>query len=166
VLRFRKQERKPDVKRGIHRRSDARLLSYVLTHFCFSMTETSDSKLFEAIAAGDADQTRLLLIASEFILIRVNEEEDDDENFGALTADVDGTDVLVAFTSEQTASDFISQMGEELFDKEEEIDGFVVDGETLLDYLPENFGVLIDPEHENTAVLTAELVKRILANNN
>jgi hypothetical protein len=129
------------------------------------MTTPSNSKLFEAIVAGDADQTRLLLIASEFILIRVTDEDDDEENFGALTADVDDVEVLVAFTSEKTASDFIAHMGEELFNEGEEIDGFVVDGETLLDYLPDDFGVLIDPEQEHSSVIANELVKKMLSDN-
>ncbi|QDT08352.1 SseB family protein [Planctomycetes bacterium K23_9] len=127
------------------------------------MTTQIESELIDAINARKAAEVRELIFQIEFVLIRVseNEEEDDDENFGALTASVDDDDVLVSFTSEEAAGNFVGAKGQELFEEGEEIEGFMVDGKTLLEYLPETFGLLINPESELTAVIDADLASKI-----
>ncbi|MGB7345044.1 MAG: SseB family protein [Pirellulaceae bacterium] len=143
--------------------SDTGCIAPVPFSCLFAMSIEIDAKLVTAITAQDVEKVRDLMMNAEFILIRVSDEEDDDddENIGALTATVEDMDVLVAFTSEATASHFIEHKSEELFEDGEEIDGFIVDGETLLDYLPEKFGLLINPENDHTAVVEASFADQI-----
>jgi hypothetical protein len=119
------------------------------------------SKLFAAIDERDAAQVRSLILANEFVLISVSEGEDDDEeNVGALTAEIGEFDVLVAFTSEQNAGVFVGEMGE-LFEDEEGVDGVVVDGEALLEYLPDGFGLLLNPEVEDASIVDPTLAAEV-----
>jgi hypothetical protein len=119
------------------------------------------SKLFAAIDERDAAQVRSLILANEFVLISISDgEDDDDENVGALTAEIGDFDVLVAFTSEENAGVFVGEMGE-LFEEEEGVDGVVVDGEALLEYLPDGFGLLLNPEVEDASIVDPTLAAEI-----
>ena len=42
-----------------------------------------------------------------------------------------------------------------------ELNGVVVDGEALLEYLPEGFGLLLDPEVENASIIDPTLAAEI-----
>jgi len=125
------------------------------------MSDTEFAKLFAAIPERDAEQLRSLIVASEFVLISIGEEDDGEENVAALTAEVGDFDVLVVFTSEQNASHFVGEMGE-LFEDEEDVEGVVVEGDALLGYLPDGFGLLINPEVEEANVIDPTLVTEIL----
>ncbi len=136
------------------------------------MTTSTESELITAIESRHADQILEQIQTREFILIRVNDDDeegenqpdvadDEYENIGALTATIDAENVLVSFTSESAAGKFVEAMGAELFAEGEAIDGFMVDGKTLLEYLPEHFGLLINPENELTAVIDAALAAQI-----
>jgi len=120
----------------------------------------ADSKLIAAINERDASQVRSLILGREFVMINIS--GDDDDNVGALTAELGDFEVLVVFTSEQNAGVFVHEMGE-LFENEEEVDGVFVEGNAVLESLPEGFGVLLNPETESAIVidptLTAEILK-------
>lgn len=120
------------------------------------------TQLIDAVAERDAEKVRSLILAGNFVLISVSdsEDEDDEENVGALTAEVGDFDVLVAFSSEQNAGTFVGQMGD-LFEDEEEVEGVVVEGDAMLEYLPEGFGVLLDPETESACVIEPTLAAEI-----
>ena len=80
------------------------------------MSESQSSSLLSAIAERDAAQIRSLILDGEFVLLSISEGEDDDEeDVGALTAEVGDFDVLVAFTSEKNAGVFVRET-EDLFD--------------------------------------------------
>ena len=121
----------------------------------------ADSKLIAAINERDASQVRSLILGREFVMINIS-GDDDDDNVGALTAELGDFEVLVVFTSEQNAGVFVQEMGE-LFENEEEVDGVFVEGNAVLESLPEGFGVLLNPETESAIVidptLTAEILK-------
>ncbi|NNE00176.1 MAG: hypothetical protein HKN47_22885 [Pirellulaceae bacterium] len=121
-----------------------------------SADESPDTSadLLDSIIAGDTDKTRSLFLDAEFIMIKVSEpdEQDDEEHVGALTANVDDMDVLIVFTNEEHAGNFVQTMGE-LFDESDEIEGFFVDGGAVLEYLPDGFGLLINPESDDSAVM-------------
>lgn len=113
-----------------------------------------------AIEAKDADVLRTLILAGEFILINVQSEEDDEEGMGALTADIDDTPVLVAFSTEEHAGAFVGAMSD-MFDEADEVHGFLVEGDALLEYLPDDYGLLIDPETEDIQLIGVEIAKNI-----
>ncbi|TWU35955.1 SseB family protein [Novipirellula artificiosorum] len=124
-------------------------------------TESNPSALDAAINDRDASTIRSLLLQLQFVLINIEDDEDDDESMGALTAEIEGEEVLVAFTSEENAGIFVEEMGD-MFTDEDEVQGFVVDGETLLEYLPEDFGLLLNPETEQRNIIDTELVNEIV----
>ena len=124
------------------------------------MTSQSN-ELIDAILAQNVAEARTHFYQTEFVLIKVSDsEQEEDDHLGALTANVEDFDVLVVFTNEQFATDFVGKMGE-LFEEDEEIEGFFVDGDAILEYLPEEFGLLINPEHEPTAVMQPSLLAQI-----
>ncbi len=122
----------------------------------------ADPELADAVANRDASALREQIVAREFILISVQEEDDgEDDGMGALTADVDDQPVLVAFTSEGHAERFVSAMSE-IFDGSEEVEGFLVEGNALLEYLPEDYGLLFDPETNAAQFVDALLAQALL----
>ena len=121
----------------------------------------ADNKLAAAINERNASQVRSLVLAREFVMISISGENDDEDNVGALTAEMGDFDVLVVFTSEQNAGVFVREMGE-LFENEEEVDGVVVEGNAMLEYLPEGFGILLNPEIESACVIEPALAAEIL----
>ncbi len=120
------------------------------------------SGLADAIANRDAKALRAEIVGMEFILINVQEEDDDEEDgMGALTADVDDQPVLVAFTSEKHAEQFVTAMAE-IFEGSDEVQGFVVEGDALLEYLPEEYGILFDPETADAQFVDTAFAKGLL----
>lgn len=107
---------------------------------------------------------RSQILSGEFVLISVSDEGEsgEDEAYGALTAEIEeGYEALVVFTSEKIAGDFVNQQ-EDLFEDGEEVEGIVVEGDALLEYLPEGFGMLFDPEFDdNTCILNPVLAAKL-----
>lgn len=127
------------------------------------MANQSEMELSEVISVIDAGDFRRLhewIIGKQFVLISIQDEEDNEDAMGAITAEVDGMDVLVAFTSESLAGEFVDKRSE-LFDSADQVQGFIVHGDALLDYLPENYGLLLDPECEQTALIEPSLAQQI-----
>ena len=121
----------------------------------------ADATLIAAINERDASQVRAQILAREFVLISISGDDDEEESVGALTAELGDFDVLVVFTSEQNAGVFVREMGE-LFENEEEVDGVVVEGEAMLEYLPDDYGILLNPEIESACVIEPTLAAEIL----
>ncbi|TWU00918.1 hypothetical protein [Stieleria varia] len=130
------------------------------------MTESPDhSELRAAIEAQDAPKIRDWIAGREFVLINVRDEgadEDDEEAVGVLTAEIEEQDVWVAFSSEPLAGHFVQTMPE-MFSDDEEIEGYVVDGESLLLYIPEDVGLLLDPESDEPCLLSIKLMAEVVA---
>ena len=123
-----------------------------------------DSELHSAVSAGDLDKLRETILKREFVLLSTSKNEDDeDENVGALTAEIGQFEVLVAFTSESNAEVFVREMSD-LFSEDESVDGVVVEGQAMLDYLPEGYGLLIDPELDQTSVMDPQMTSAIMTN--
>jgi hypothetical protein len=121
----------------------------------------SPSPLQDAVLEGDARLLRQLLLTSEFVLLSTAQsEEDPDLNVGAITAEIEDIEVLIAFTSEKTAGEFVQESGD-LFASDESVDGVVVDGEALLEYLPDGFGILMDPESDSAIVIEPGLLRDV-----
>ena len=124
------------------------------------MTE-NPSPFHDAVAERDVNQLRSLLSSGEFILLSTTKsEQEDDGNVGAVTAEVGDMEVLVVFTSEETAGQFVHDSGD-LFDEDEEVDGVVVEGGALLEYLPEGFGILLDPEGDEALIIEPGIIAEL-----
>ena len=124
-----------------------------------------DPALSAAVEARDAAKLRELILDGEFILINIQsdeEDDDDEEAMGALTAEIDELPALVTFTSERHAGAFVGAMGD-LFEDSEEVQGFLVDGDALLEYLPEDYGLLVNPETDSALVIDATLAAEVNA---
>ena len=122
----------------------------------------ADADLATAIEARDGNRLRELVLAGEFILINVQSEDDEEEGVGALTADLNDQPVLVAFTSEAHAGTFVGAMGE-LFEESDEVQGFLVEGDALLEYLPDEYGLLLNPETDDPQLIDAALSQQMVA---
>ena len=82
-------------------------------------------------------------------LILVETPNSSDEGTAALMAEVDGFPVLVAFTSTDHVRQFASSMPD-MLDAEGELTTFVVSGSDFLSKLPDEFGVLANPETDDS----------------
>ena len=123
----------------------------------------TNANLHDAITEGNVPELHTKILASEFVLLSTSKSEDsEDENIGALTAEIQDFEVLVAFTSEENAGNFVQEMGE-LFAEDESVDGILVEGAAMLEYLPEGYGLLLDPELENTSIMDPRMTADILA---
>ncbi|MFK8111111.1 MAG: hypothetical protein AB8B91_02865 [Rubripirellula sp.] len=117
-------------------------------------------KINEAVTERDVDGLRGLILANEFVLISVSDGTEDEENMGALTAELGDFDVLVAFTTEANAGAFVGEM-DELFEDNEEVEGVVVEGNSMLEYLPDGYGLLLDPETDSACVIEPGLAAEV-----
>ena len=122
------------------------------------------SKFAVAIDSVDTKRLLQLIVDQNFVLISVVDDTDgdDDDAMGAITAEVEDFDVLVAFTSEPLAGEFVDAMGD-MFGDQDQVQGFIVDGEALLDYLPEDYGLLLNPETEYVALIEPDLAQQVIA---
>lgn len=115
----------------------------------------------EAMDRQDPGSVTRQLIEHQFLLIHLADGSDTEEILGALTAEFEGDDYLVAFSSQTEASRFVEQRSD-LFDEDSEVGGFWVDGQTMLDYLDDELGVLINPDGANQRRLGIDWVRQIL----
>jgi hypothetical protein len=120
--------------------------------------ESLESKLAGAIEQRDAVLVRQLFDGAEFVLLTMSdEEEDDEEGANVFSTDLDGMDLLVAFTNEQAAGDFVHSM-EEIYEEGDEIEGYVLDGDALLEYMPPEHGLYLNPESDDSLVIDHDLL--------
>lgn len=116
----------------------------------------ANALLGAAIEDEDSDTVLRLIRGGEFTLFEIEEESDDEES-AAMTAECDGRMMLVAFSSREAATTFANVMSEEFGD--EEITGLDIDGENLLVNLPEGLGILLDPESDGCYEIPVELLE-------
>lgn len=123
------------------------------------------ANIVAAVEARDTSTLLQLIVAQQFVLISVTDQADadDEEAMGAITAEVNDDEVLVAFTSEPLASEFVESMSD-MFDEGDQIQGFIVEGDALLEYLPDDFGLLLNPETVFMVLIDAELARQVIAN--
>ena len=121
------------------------------------------ANLHNAISNGNVPDIHSKILASEFILLSTSKAgEDDDDNVGALTAELEEAEVLVAFTTEENAKTFVDGMAD-LFSEDESVDGILVDGAAMLEYMPEGYGLLLDPELEPNSLMAPDVTAGVLA---
>ena len=121
------------------------------------------ANLHDAISNGNVPDIHRKILASEFILLSTSKAgEDDDDNVGALTAELEEAEVLLAFTTEENAKTFVDGMAD-LFSEDESVDGILVDGAAMLEYMPEGYGLLLDPELEPNSLMAPDVTAGVLA---
>jgi hypothetical protein len=121
-----------------------------------------DPSLVTAINDRDASTLRQRITDAEFIVISIEDDEavEEDEALSALTAEIEDQPVLVAFTSEQHAGRFVREKGD-MFEEDSEIQGFLVAGEALIEYLPEEYGMLLNPESDDALFVDVDLARLV-----
>lgn len=142
--------------------SRALILQSRQTRYLTTMPADSDLNTNEcrtAIQQRDAASLADCLMAHSYVLIHLRDEDDSDE-LGALTAELDGSPYLVAFTGQSSAAEFV-ELRADLFG-DDEVGGFIVDGETLLDYIAEGYGLLLNADLKSMCRVDSELVSDVL----
>lgn len=127
------------------------------------MSEPDDavSELAAAVDSGDAAAVAEWFVERNLTLVETPHSWDDDGR-AALTAELDGFSVLVAFSSDQQAATFAGQMPDMLA-ADGKLPAFVVFGPSFLATLPDGFGVLLNPETDDCVVLPPDLMQEVKA---
>lgn len=124
-------------------------------------SEFNHRAFHDAVERNDVASLTRQIVDHQFLLIHLSEDSDDEEILGALTAEYQGLDYLVAFSSQDHASEFVDRRTD-LFGSETEVSGFWVDGQTMLDYLDDELGLLINPDSDQQQHLDNDWVGKIL----
>jgi hypothetical protein len=119
----------------------------------FPENPTLGSQIADAAEAGDAERAEDLIRNHELIVLqRIDEETgqvefDEDENFSVVLAEVDEDIAVVCFSNLTAANSFMDTVCEELSGGSR-LPAVVLDGNELLDGLPDSVGLLVDPTTE------------------
>lgn len=106
-----------------------------------------------AAETNDATKAEELIRANEFVVLQQIDLEtgeveiDEEDNINVVMAEVDDDMAVVCFTSLSSAESFMDEVCEELTGGTR-LPAVVLDGNQLLDGLPEGIGLLINPTTE------------------
>lgn len=115
--------------------------------------------LIESAIAGDAAAIAAWIRRLDFTVAEAPEDAEGDDR-AALVVEVNDFPAIVAFTSDDCARIY-AESDPELLDADGSMPAFVVAGTDLLQHLPEEFGLLLNPESDQCAVLTPDLVEQV-----
>lgn len=111
--------------------------------------------IFDAAEDNDIQVASKVIRSGEFILLQqINGdsgeiEEDEDGNFSVVLAEIDEeVAAVVCFSNKDSAQVFIEEIADDI-PAGRELPAVVLDGDTLLDGLPEDCGLLVNPGTEN-----------------
>ena len=129
-----------------------------------SSSEASyESQLADAIDQRDPLVIRQVIEQGEFVLLTAKagaedpaeaDSEDDIDNI--FCVNVDDMDLMVTFTNDEAVKDFVIEM-QDMYEDSEDIEGYVLEGPSLLAYTPPEMGILINPESDRNMAIDAEL---------
>ena len=108
----------------------------------------------DAAEANDATVAENIIRSGEFIVFQQIDmesgevEEDDDGNFSVVLAEVDDELAVVCFSSQEAADNFAQEIGEDLAEGQE-LPAVMMDGNMLIDGLPDDCGLLVNPGTDN-----------------
>jgi hypothetical protein len=119
--------------------------------------EQNETRFLNALAEDNQEEITRLFPDLEFVLIEVEEEgeegsEPDEERVTAMIAEVEDFSALILFTSPKLVEGFADQT--DLFVDEDDIPSFVMTGRQIMDLLPDNTGLLFNPESEDCFVMS------------
>ncbi len=104
----------------------------------------------EAAEANDATVAASIIRSGQFILLQQIDmesgeiEEDEDGNFSVVLAEVDEDTAVVCFTNYTAVSNFAAEIAGEI-PEGHELPAVVLEGGDLLDGLPADCGLLVNP---------------------
>jgi hypothetical protein len=107
----------------------------------------------DAAESNDAVVAESIIRSGDFIVFQQIDmesgdiEEDDDGNFSVVLAEVDGEMAVVCFSNSDASSNFASEISVDL-PPGRQLPPAILDGNTLLDGLPEDCGLLMNPGAE------------------
>jgi hypothetical protein len=116
-------------------------------------------ELIRAIARGNVGEIAPLLRQQDFTLIEAADAAGGGGK-AAMTAEFDDYPVLVAFTTGAHAAAFAGA-NRDLLDPDGTMPAFVVSGTNLLAYLPDGFGVVLNPESNDEAAIPPQMIGQI-----
>ncbi len=103
-----------------------------------------------ALEEGEIAAVDIIIRKHDFLVLQQFDpdtgevDENDDGSFNVVLVEVEEESAVVAFTKEKFASEFLADVEDELPDAEN-YPAIMLDGNTLLDGLPEECGLLINP---------------------
>jgi hypothetical protein len=119
----------------------------------------NESSFLAALANDDQAEIIRLFPDQEFILLEAEAEPDDassdsegEEKVTAMIAEVEDYSALILFTSAEMVDMFAEHT--DLFEDEEGIPSFVLNGRQLMDMLPADTGLLFNPESDECFVMS------------
>ena len=120
------------------------------------------NNIIEALAQDNQSEIARLFPAHSFTLIELADESEDEGGMAALTAEVEDFLVLVVFTSNEHVEQFAEKVPD-MFESEDEIPGFTANGTELMNCLPDDFGILFNPESSDCFVLSPAVIEQLRA---
>ncbi len=122
-----------------------------------SEIDNEDDHLGQRVAAAaesnDAVIAQSIIRGGDFIVFQQIDmdggdmEEDSEGNFSVVLAEVDDETAVVCFSSKSSASNFASELADDL-PAGRDLPAVFLDGDTLLDGLPADCGLLVNPGAE------------------
>ncbi len=107
----------------------------------------------DAAEANDAGVAESIIRSGEFIVFQQIDmesgevEEDGEGNFSVVLAEVDEDLAVVCFSTQEAAENFAKEISEDL-PEGRELPAVMMDGNMLIDGLPEDCGLLVNPSTE------------------
>jgi hypothetical protein len=104
----------------------------------------------DAAEANDATNAANIIRSGQFILLQQIDmesgeiEEDDEGNFSVVLAEVEDETAVVCFTNPNAVANFAAEIAEDI-PEGHELPAVVLDGNDLLDGLPDDCGLLVNP---------------------
>lgn len=108
----------------------------------------------DAAEANDATVAENIIRSGEFIIFQQIDlesgeiEQDEEGNFSVVLAEVDDELAVVCFSNQEAADLFAKEIGSDL-PEGRELPAVTMDGNMLIDGLPEDCGLLVNPGTEN-----------------
>lgn len=108
----------------------------------------------DAAEANDATVAENIIRSGEFIIFQQIDlesgdiEQDEEGNFSVVLAEVDDELAVVCFSNQEAADLFAKEIGSDLPDGRE-LPAVTMDGNMLIDGLPEDCGLLVNPGTDN-----------------
>jgi DNA-directed RNA polymerase subunit RPC12/RpoP len=109
-----------------------------------------------AVDRGDAAEIARLFLKRDLTLVKAPDDSGDG-GASALTAEIDETPMVVAFTAEEPIRAFAEAVPD-LLDADGTLPAFGVSGADFLSNLPDGFGVLLNPESDDSTVIPPDLI--------
>lgn len=110
--------------------------------------------LIQAITDDDKEAVDRWIRGERFTLVALATDED---ALSALVVETEEFPAVVAFMDSDAAQHFVDSISDQI--EGESVDLFEVDGDSLLQPMSEDFGLLINPESEDAVMIEPDLLQ-------